>query len=144
MARWLITWIWKKPRLWSPSAAVKPLEFVAPCIELATLEVRHGECVTSTECHRQPPELPPERDELDADPHPIVDAAGMAEQMALALQHGAEDLRVAEIARNRLGPAAQPQRLVDAEEQPVRGEVHQQAGTRRARFRSRARPARLP
>ena len=55
----------------------------------------------------------------------------------------AEHVRIVEVAGDRLGAAGQLERLVDVDEQPVRGEVHEQAGPRRARLvaeRRRGRP----
>ncbi len=81
--------------------------------------MRRSERVEATERHRQSPELATERHQLDPDANPLVEAAGMAEQVTCAEQHGAEDLWIVELAGDGFGPPGQAQRLVDTEEEPM-------------------------
>ena len=51
-----------------------------------------------------------------------------AHEVASAQQHGAEDAGLGEVTGDLLGPAGQLERLVDVDEQPVRGEVDEESG----------------
>ena len=108
-----MAWSWKKPRLRSPSSSRNRSK---PRIHASRSPRSRcaAACVAKPASEkRQPVELAAEPLELGADADPLVDAAGMAEQVPGAQQHGAEHLGIVEIAGDRLGlggPVRAPRR----------------------------------